>query len=185
MQPELRLLYGANYLLALTTSFAVVAFLMDKPFWMATVIALAIVVVLAVLVKLAPPDVEDVESPRVLMLGHKSLLMAHVLFWPSVIGINVLKGDLGTLVAMFGGMMLIPGAVISGSMPKRSANFSARWMFTRASVRESLAIATNCYVRDRFDGRHPCCSGRGRKGALQLIPGHQIQHFSGRRGLWA
>src|SRR5690606_11698300 len=46
-----------------------------------------------------------------------------------------------------------------------------------ASVRESLAIATNCYVRDRFDGRLSCCSGRGRNGQLQLIGSHQIQHF--------
>ncbi len=112
MREEFRFLYSANYLLALATVSASIAFIVDKPFWLAVAVALGVVVLLAVLFKLDSPDINANASPRTLAMGHSTLLLGHALFWPAVIAMNVLEGNASYLVFLIGSAMLIPGAAI-------------------------------------------------------------------------
>lgn len=116
MREEFRFLYRANYLLALATMSASLAFVfMDNKisFWLACVGALVVIGLLAALFKLDSPDIAHNVSPPTLVMGHSALLMGHMLFWPAAIAMKMhTEGGLGYLIFLVGGGMLIPGAAM-------------------------------------------------------------------------
>ncbi len=114
MREAFRFLYRANYLLTLATMSAALAFAVSRiTFWLACVAALVVIGLLAALFKLDSPNIVDNASPPILVVGHGALLIGHVLFWPAAIAMKThTEGNLGYVIFLVGGMMLIPGAAI-------------------------------------------------------------------------